>query len=79
VQDPLGRPLNESAQIARLKTAISDALADRVKLLPQLAARPLSRPRADAFEVQPIVIFDNKASNRFTVIEVGRAGSARAA
>ena len=71
VQDPLGRPLNEPAQIARLKTAIADALANRVKLLPQLAARPLSRPRADAFEVQPIVIFDNKASNRFTVIEVG--------
>jgi [protein-PII] uridylyltransferase len=71
VQDPLGRPLNEPAQIARLKTGIADALANRVKLLPQLAARPLSRPRADAFEVQPIVIFDNKASNRFTVIEVG--------
>jgi [protein-PII] uridylyltransferase len=71
VQDPLGRPLNEEAQIARLKTAIADALANRVKLLPQLVARPLSRPRADAFEVQPVVIFDNKASNRFTVIEVG--------
>ena len=71
VQDPLGRPLNEAVQIARLKMAIADALANRVKLLPQLAARPLSRPRADAFEVQPIVIFDNKASNRFTVIEVG--------
>jgi [protein-PII] uridylyltransferase len=71
VQDPLGRPLNEANQIARLKTAIADALANRVKLLPQLAARPLARPRSDAFEVQPIVIFDNKASNRFTVIEVG--------
>ncbi|MCW1383150.1 [protein-PII] uridylyltransferase [Novosphingobium sp. KCTC 2891] len=71
VQDPLGRPLNEGTQIARLKTAIADALANRVKLLPQLAARPSARPRADAFEVQPIVIFDNKASNRFTVIEVG--------
>lgn len=39
--------------------------------MPQLAARPLARPRADAFDVRPIVIFDNKASNRFTVIEVG--------
>lgn len=71
VQDPIGRPFNEPAQIARIKTAIGDALANRVKLQPQLAARPLPRPRAEAFEVQPIVIFDNKASNRFTVIEVG--------
>lgn len=71
VQDPLGRPLNEESQIARLKTAIADALANRVKLLPQLVARPLARPRSDAFDVRPIVIFDNTASNRFTVIEVG--------
>lgn len=71
VQDPLGRPLNEASQIERLKNAIADALANRVKLVPQLAARPLARPRADAFDVRPIVIFDNKASNRFTVIEVG--------
>lgn len=71
VQDPLGRPLNEESQIARLKTAIADALANRIKLLPQLVARPLARPRSEAFDVRPIVIFDNKASNRFTVIEVG--------
>jgi len=70
VQDPLGRPLNEQTQIDRLKTAIADALANRVKLVPQLAARPLARPRADAFDVRPVVVFDNTASNRFTVIEV---------
>jgi len=71
VQDPLGRPLNEEIQIGRLKTAIADALANKAKLLPQLAARPLARPRAEAFEVHPIVIFDHKASDRFTVIEIG--------
>ncbi|EGD59882.1 PII uridylyl-transferase [Novosphingobium nitrogenifigens DSM 19370] len=71
VQDPLGRPLNEENQIKRLKVAIADALANKVKLQPQLAARPLARPRAEAFEIHPIVIFDNKASDRFTVIEVG--------
>jgi [protein-PII] uridylyltransferase len=70
VQDPLGRPFMEDSQLARLRSAITDALANRVKLTPQLAARPLARPRADAFEVRPRVEFDNKASNRFTVIEV---------
>ncbi len=71
VQDPLGRPFMEAGQLARIKTAIGDALANRVKLVPQLAARPLARPRADAFEVRPRVEFDNQASNRFTVIEIG--------
>ncbi|WP_338467539.1 [protein-PII] uridylyltransferase [Novosphingobium sp. ZN18A2] len=71
VQDPLGRPFNEPGQMERIRTAIEDALANRVKLAPQLDRRPLARPRAEAFDVQPMVIFDNKASNRFTVIEVG--------
>ena len=70
VQDPLGRPFSETGQLERLKTAIADALANRVKMTPQLAARPLARPRADAFEVRPRVEFDHSASNRFTVIEV---------
>ncbi|MDE2405368.1 MAG: [protein-PII] uridylyltransferase [Sphingomonadales bacterium] len=70
VQDPLGRPFQEASQLERLKTTIADALANRVKLVPQLAARPLARPRMDAFTVRPRVDFDNSASNRFTVIEV---------
>ena len=41
-----------------------------MKLQPGLAARPLARLRADAFDVSPMVVFDNQASNRFTVIEV---------
>jgi [protein-PII] uridylyltransferase len=70
VQDPLGRPFMEDDQLARLQTAIRDALANRIKLIPQLHARPLARPRMDAFDIRPRVEFDHKASNRFTVIEV---------
>ncbi len=70
VQDPLGRPFMEAGQLARIETAIADALAGRIKLAPQLIARPLARARADAFEVRPRVVLDNAASNRFTVIEV---------
>ena len=70
VQDPIGRPFREEGQLERLRSSIESALANRVRLLPQLHARPDARPRADAFEVRPRVLFDNKASNRFTVIEV---------
>ncbi len=70
VQNPLGEPFAEDAQIARIETAIGDALANRIDLAPKLARRPLPRSRSKAFDVQPRVVFDNDASNRFTVIEV---------
>ncbi len=70
VQDPLGRPFSEASQLARIRKMIEDALANRVKLVSQLAARPHSRPRADAFAVSPSAEFDSTASNRFTVAEV---------
>jgi len=70
IQDPLGRPFMEEDQLDRLKTSIESALANRTELLPQLVARPDIHPRADAFDVRPRVLFDNKASNRLTVVEV---------
>ncbi len=70
VQDPYGRPFDQPEQLNRLKTAIEDSLANRGKLAERLRAKPLSRPRADAFEIAPVVLIDNQASNRFTVIEV---------
>ena len=70
VQDPWGRPFDDHGQLARLKTAIADALANRGKLADRLVAKPAPRPRADAFAIQPNVLIDNRASNRFTVVEV---------
>ena len=70
VQDPLGRPFADDRQIERLSRAIDDALANRQKLLPKLAAKPLPRTRAETFRIAPNVLIDNKASNRFTVVEV---------
>src|SRR5690606_20205218 len=70
VQDPLGKPFREEQQLARLQRSIEDALAGKIEPVPQLAKRPLARTRADSFEVRPRVTFDNKASGRFTVIEV---------
>ncbi len=70
VQDPFGRPFDRPEQLARIRTAVEDALANRGKLAERLGAKPLSRTRADAFEIAPNVLIDNLASNRFTVIEV---------
>ncbi|MBN8807950.1 MAG: [protein-PII] uridylyltransferase [Sphingomonas sp.] len=70
VQDPLGRPFDDAGQLARLKRAIEDALANRTKLTDRLQAKPLPRLRADAFAISPAAFIDNHASNRFTVIEV---------
>ncbi len=70
VQDPFGRPFDEPARLMRLAQGIEDGLANRAHLDERLIARPLARTRADAFAIQPNVLTDNKASNRYTVIEV---------
>ena len=70
VADPLGRPFSEPQQLARLKRTIEDVLTGKVRLADKLAARPLARRRAEVFKVEPQVLFDNRASNRYTVVEV---------
>jgi [protein-PII] uridylyltransferase len=70
VQDPLGGIFDMPDQLARIQRCIEDALANKQKLQPRLEARPLPRTRAEAFAIAPNVIIDNKASNRFTVIEI---------
>ncbi len=70
VQDPFGRPFDEPSRLKRIERGIEDALANRNRMNEALAARPLPRTRADAFHVVPNVLIDNKASNRYTVIEV---------
>jgi [protein-PII] uridylyltransferase len=70
VQDPFGRPFDEAARLKRLAQGIEDGLANRGHLDERLIARSLARTRADAFDIQPNVLIDNKASNRYTVIEV---------
>ncbi|MBN8817214.1 MAG: [protein-PII] uridylyltransferase [Sphingomonas sp.] len=70
VQDPFGGRFDAPEQLDRIKTYIEDALLNRQKLMTRLDQRPLSRTRAEAFEVVPHVLIDNKASNRFTVVEV---------
>jgi len=70
VQDPFGRPFDDKDRLRRLETSIEDALANRHRLADRLAAKPLPRTRADAFTIEPNVLIDNKASNRYTVVEI---------
>ncbi len=70
IQDPLGGPFDEPHRLARLRQSIEDALMGRVRLDQRLGERPLPRRRQEAFRVVPQVFIDNRASNRFTVIEV---------
>jgi [protein-PII] uridylyltransferase len=58
------------ARLTRMKQAIRDSLAGKVRLSDRLTARPLPRRRQEAFRVVPQVFIDNHASNRFTVVEV---------
>ncbi|MDX3898995.1 MAG: [protein-PII] uridylyltransferase [Sphingobium sp.] len=70
VQDPLGGAFHSPEQLTRIRNAIEDSLANRHRLITKLEARPLPRTRAEAFHIVPNVLIDNKASNRFTVVEV---------
>lgn len=70
VQDPHGQPFREASQLERIERLIEEALANKVRLVPKLAARPLTHSRSKAFDVSPRVVVDNSASNRFTVVEV---------
>ena len=70
VQDPFGQLFGDADRLARLEQTIEDALANRARLDDRLAARPLPRVRADAFDIEPNVLIDNRASNRYTVVEV---------
>ncbi len=69
VQDPFGQPFDEDDRMKRLGIAIEDSLAHRNKMADRLAAKPPARTRADAFVIEPAALIDNRASNRYTVIE----------
>ncbi len=70
VQDPFGRPFDDADRLARLRIMIEDALANRTRIGDRLAAKPAPRTRAEAFDIEPVVLTDNVASNRYTVVEI---------
>jgi [protein-PII] uridylyltransferase len=70
VQDAAGQPFADPHQLERLEQAVADAVAGQEPLTERLEAKALPLTRAEAFEIKPAVFIDDKASNRYTVVEV---------
>ena len=70
VQDLAGRPFDDRHQLKRLREAVVAAVEGQEPIRERLAARPLPLRRAEAFRIRPAVFVDNKASNRYSVVEV---------
>jgi [protein-PII] uridylyltransferase len=76
VQDLARAPFAEPHQLKRLKQEVEWALAGHEPSADRLAARALPLRRAEAFRIQPAIFVDNKASSRYTVVEVNAADRA---
>jgi [protein-PII] uridylyltransferase len=70
IQDSEGQPYSDRHQLRRLEAAVLAAIGGQEPMLDRLEAKALPLRRAEAFPVEPAVFVDNKASSRFTVIEV---------
>jgi [protein-PII] uridylyltransferase len=70
IADQQGGAFDEPERLARLRQMIEEALVGKIVLEDRLASKPPPRLRADAFRIEPAVLIDNKASNRYTVIEI---------
>jgi [protein-PII] uridylyltransferase len=69
-QDMNGGPIAERHQLKRLEAEVRRALEGHEPSADRLATRALPLRRAEAFRIQPAAFVDNKASNRYTVVEV---------
>ncbi len=70
VQDGERGPFADPHQLARLTAEVAQALDGHEPSADRLAARASPLRRAGAFRIQPAAFVDNKASNRYTVVEV---------
>lgn len=70
LQSADGGAFDEPARLERLQKSIEDTLSGRIRLADRLAAKPPTRARAEVFTREPVILIDNKASNRYTVIEI---------
>lgn len=70
IQDAAGAPLRDPYLLERLERGVTEAALGREPAMEALEAKALPLPRAEAFSITPALFIDNKASNRYTVVEV---------
>jgi [protein-PII] uridylyltransferase len=70
VQDSAGGAFEEPHRLKRLEQAVIAAAEGHEPAIDKLEAKALPLVRAGAFPIRPAVFIDNKASSRFTVVEV---------
>ncbi len=70
VQEPGGGLFNDKHKLERLRKTIEKTLAGELLPRKELASLSSRSRKSDAFSIEPRVLIDNKASNRYTVIEL---------
>jgi [protein-PII] uridylyltransferase len=70
VQDLSDRPFDDRHQLKRLEEGVVAAVAGQEPATARLEAKAPPIVRSEAFRVRPAVFIDDRASNRYTVIEV---------
>ncbi|TNE61480.1 MAG: [protein-PII] uridylyltransferase [Alphaproteobacteria bacterium] len=70
VQDLEGRAFDSTRALDKLEHTILETLMGNVRPKEKLVERRMFGKKTGAFEVEPVVLIDNKASSRSTVIEV---------
>lgn len=70
VQDLEGHAFASRRQLDKLEETIFNTLQGNVRPKVQLQHKRVFGAKDSAFEIEPVVLIDNKASNRSTVIEV---------
>ena len=70
IQEADGGLFKDNHKIERLKNTIERTLAGKLLPRKELATLSSRAQKIDAFSIEPRVLIDNKASNRYTVIEL---------
>jgi [protein-PII] uridylyltransferase len=70
LQTDEGDPFDDPERLKRVEQRVQEALKGKLRLQDQLGKPAAIPSKVENFEVEPVVLVDNNASNRFTVIEV---------